>query len=251
MPTPAADGETAAMRVTRLFRYPVKSLQGEALDESQVGELGLLGDRQFGVLDLTTGAVLTGRREPAVLMAAGRLSTDGSEQVEIVLPDGRVSTGDADLSDWLGRPVRLVAAATHGPGTHETTVDPEDEDSQWISWTGPAGVFHDADRARVSIIAEGEMRDWDIRRFRPNVVVSGETVAGLVGKQVALGPLQLEVRGPLVRCVMVTRAQPGGIERDLSVLKTINRELDMLLGIGTTVTRGGTLRVGDELTILD
>jgi hypothetical protein len=248
---PSVEGQTAPVRVTRLFRYPVKSLQGEALDESPVGELGLLGDRQFGVLDLTTGAVLTGRKEPAVLMAAGRLSSDGSEQAEIVLPDGRVSTGDADLSDWLGRPVRLVAAATHGPGTHETSIDPEDEDGQWITWKGPAGVFHDAARARVSIIAEGEMRDWDIRRFRPNIVVSGETVADLVGKRLALGELQLEVHGPLVRCAMVTRAQPGGIDRDVSVLKTINRELGTLLGIGAIVARGGTVRLGDELTRSD
>jgi uncharacterized protein len=239
------------MRVTRLFRYPVKSLQGERLEEAEVGEFGLAGDRRFGVLDLTTGAILTGRKEPAVLMAAGRLAADGSGQVQVVLPDGRVSTGDADLSDWLGRPVRLVAAAAHGPGTYETSVDPEDEDGEWVTWEGPTGAFHDIARTRVSIIAEGEMRDWDIRRFRPNVVVSGETVADLVGRRLALGELELEVPGPIDRCAMVTRAQPGGIERDVSVLKTINRELGRLLGVGATVTRNGTLRVDDELTVLD
>jgi hypothetical protein len=50
---------------------------------------------------------------------------------------------------------------------------------------------------------------------------------------------------------MVTRPQPGGIERDLSVLKTINRELGRMLGIGATVTSGGTVRLGDELTVLE
>jgi uncharacterized protein YcbX len=104
-------------------------------------------------------------------------------------------------------------------------------------------------RTRVSIIAEEQLRDWDVRRFRPNVLVSGTTVADLVGSRLQLGEVELEVPGPIDRCAMVTRPQPGGIERDVSVLRTINRDLDKLLGIGATVTRGGTVRLGDELTV--
>ena len=46
---------------------------------------------------------------------------------------------------------------------------------------------------------------------------------------------------------MTTRAQPGGIERDLSVLRTIARERDARLAVGALVARPGRASVGDVL----
>jgi hypothetical protein len=238
------------MRVTSLFRYPVKSMQGETLDAAEVGPSGLVGDRRFGLLDVTAGSVLTGRRVPELLMAAGRFAADGSGAAEIELPDGRISAGDDDLSAWLGRPIRLLEAGADGMGTFEASADPEDEAGEWVACPLPSEAFHDVDHRRVTIIAEAELRDWPVRRFRPNIVVSGDTVADLVGKRLRLGEVELHVPAPVDRCAMVNRAQPGGIERDISVLRTVKRELGMLLGVGATVSRPGTVRVGEELTVL-
>lgn len=234
------------MRVTSLFRYPVKSMQGEALDETEVGGFGLVGDRRFGVLDLETGSVLTGRREPELLMAAVR----STSPVEIELPGGRRSAGDADLSDWLGRPVRLVEVGVDGPGTFEANADPLDEDGEWVPCPLPVGAFHDVDHRRVSINAEGELRDWDVRRFRPNVIVSGDSTAHLLGRRVRLGGVELEVSRLIDRCGMVNRAQPG-IDRDPTILRTIKRDHDLFLGAGASVISGGTVRLGDEIEVLD
>ena len=66
------------MRVVGLFRYPVKSMQGEELDAATVDELGITGDRQWAVVDTATGLALTGRREPALLFA--RAHVDGSRR---------------------------------------------------------------------------------------------------------------------------------------------------------------------------
>jgi len=57
----------------------------------------------------------------------------------------------------------------------------------------------------------------------------------------------LHVGDAIRRCVMTTRAQPGGIERDLGVMRTIARERDARLAIGARVSRPGTVRVGDAL----
>jgi hypothetical protein len=46
---------------------------------------------------------------------------------------------------------------------------------------------------------------------------------------------------------MVTRPQPGGIERDLEVLKTINRDHGSCLAVGCTVATPGTIQLGDPL----
>jgi uncharacterized protein YcbX len=65
------------MRVLELWRYPVKSLQGERLDLAAVTTAGLEGDRRFALFDVDTGFGLTGRRVPELLFGAARLREDG------------------------------------------------------------------------------------------------------------------------------------------------------------------------------
>ena len=86
-----------------------------------------------------------------------------------------------------------------------------------------------------------------MRRFRPNVVVDGSGEDELVGRRVGLGSVVLDVVKRIDRCVMVTRPQPGGIERDLSVLKTVLRDSDGLLGVGAVVVEPGEFGVSDEV----
>jgi uncharacterized protein YcbX len=52
------------VHVAELWRHPVKSLQGESLNEALVEETGLSGDRRWGIVDDETGMVLTARRVP-------------------------------------------------------------------------------------------------------------------------------------------------------------------------------------------
>lgn len=232
------------MHVTALWRYPVKSMQGEALTVAEVGSRGIVGDRQWAVVDRRTGLTLTARREPALLFAAATLD-DAAGGVRITV-DGRHLRDDDDLSGWVGRPVALVPADPERGGTFETPLDPEAEDGAWVRWEGPAGSFHDSRRTQLSIVGEVTMRGWDVRRFRPNVVVSGGIEDGLIGRAVAIGDVALDVVKPIDRCVIVGRAQPG-LPRDLEPLRTINRELATFLGVGALVTRAGRIAVGDEV----
>jgi uncharacterized protein len=234
------------MRVAELWRYPVKSLQGERLESADVSPDGLEGDRRFAIYDVETGFGLTARRVPELLFASARLLTGGG--VEITLPDGSVATGDDALSAWLGRPVTLRSAAADVARRYEDPVDFEREaTSEWAPFLGAAGAFHDSSRARVSLVSTGTIGAWDRRRFRSNVLLDGEGEDALVGSHVTLGGAVLDVTMQIERCVMTTRPQPGGIERDLDVLRTIARERGACLAIGALVTQAGTVRVGDEL----
>jgi uncharacterized protein YcbX len=236
------------VRVAELWRYPVKSLQGERLTSTEVGPEGLAGDRQWALFDVDTGFGLTARRVPDLLFLSGRLRADG--HVEVVLPDGTVTSDDAVLSDWLGRPVALRAAAD-APGErryespHEVG---EAGEYDWDAFSGARGAFHDSSRTRVSLVSTGTLGTWDRRRFRANVVLEGTGEDALVGRRVRLGGAELDVVKQVGRCVMVTRPQPGGIGRDNGVLKTIHRERDGSLAVGALVTRAGPVAVGDELT---
>ena len=236
------------MRVAELWRYPVKSLQGERLTGGEVGPEGLAGDRQWALFDVTTGFGLTARRVPDLLFLTGRLRPDGS--AEIVVPDGSVTSDDAVLSDWLGRPVALRAAADapderRYENPHEVG---EAGEYDWDAFTGARGAFHDSSRTRVSLVSTGTLGTWDRRRFRANVVLEGAGEDALVGRRVRLGGTELDVVKQVDRCVMVTRPQPGGIGRDNGVLKTIHRERAGCLAVGALVARAGTVAVADELT---
>jgi uncharacterized protein len=236
------------VRVAELWRYPVKSLQGERLTSTEVGPEGLAGDRQWALFDVGTGFGLTARRVPDLLFLSGRLRADG--RVEVVLPDGTVTSDDAVLSDRLGRPVALRAAAD-APGErryespHEVG---EAGEYDWDAFSGARGAFHDSSRIRVSLVSTGTLGTWDRRRFRANVVLEGTGEDALVGRRVRLGGAELDVVKQVGRCVMVTRPQPGGIGRDNGVLKTIHRERDGSLAVGALVARAGPVAVGDELT---
>jgi uncharacterized protein len=233
------------VRVAELWRYPVKSLQGERLGEAAIDALGIAGDRRWALFDRDTGLGLTARRVPELLFGSARLRDDGG--VEVVLPDGTVTTDERVISGWLGRDVELRTAGEEAP-TYESPVDEDEPDpAEWLQWEGAPGPFHDSPRIRLSLVSTGTLGSWDRRRFRANVVLDGEGEDGLRGQEAELGGVRLRIGIPIERCVMTTRPQPGGIARDTSVLKTIHRERDGLLAVRAAVLRPGTVRTGDEL----
>ena len=238
------------MKILELWRYPVKSLQGEQLDEAVVTPTGIEGDRARAIFDVDTGLGLTARRVPALLY--GRARSLAGDRVAIELPDGSLAADDDALSRWLGRAVTLRSASIGGARLYENPLDFEDEGaSEWIRFAGSTGAFHDSARTQVSIVSTGTVGRWDPRRFRANVLVDGSGEDALVGTRVRAGDAVFEIVQQISRCVMTTRPQPDGVERDLDVLRLINRERGGFLAVGALVARSGAVRVGDELTMCD
>ena len=208
---------------------------------------GLEWDRQLAIVDVGRSRPLTGRREPKLLMLSATVA-DG--RVLLREQDGHALASDADLSGWLGREARLAPPPVdHGP-QYEFPVDNEDESGEWDVWTGPAGVWHDSTKARVSILSIASLGGWPVRRFRPNLLVDGSDENRFVGRRIAIGSAVFDVRKRIDRCLMVTRPQPGGIDRDLGVLRKVMRESDGCLGVGALVAEVGAIAVGDDVTDL-
>ena len=249
--------------MAELWRHPVKSFQGERLDEAEIAADGLVNDRAWGVRDETTGKILTGRREPVLLLASAALGADGLPT--LTLPDGTVTNGlgadtDATLTAWLGRPVSLVAATEVPPQNGEFFSDHLDETSEMVEWTMPPNRFVDA--LPLLILTTASLRagkshhpdgQWDVRRFRPNVLVEADgddwLEDGWIGKEVRVGAAVAQGVFPCSRCTMVTRPQPGGLERDLDVFRTLNREHGANFGLWSSVVTPGTVRTGDEVSV--
>ena len=176
------------MRVVSLWRFPVKSMQGEELATATIDELGIEGDRQWALVHLGTGLALTARRVPELLFASACLVGD---DVEITLPDGTAAPDDAALSAWLGRDIELRRAGGEVRGRFEIAADFEDEAGMpWFEWDGPDGTFHDSGKTRVSFIGTGTIGSGDRRRFRGNVLIETDGVdveQGFIGHRIEVG----------------------------------------------------------------
>ena len=177
-------------------------------------------------------------------MLSARVAGD---RVRLETPEGQTVESDDDLSSWVDRAVSLARPPTDHRPEYEFPVDSDDETGAWDVWRGPADVWHDSARTRVSVLSTASIRHWPVRRFRPNVLVEGAGEDELVGRRVGIGSVVFDVVKRIDRCVMITRPQPGGIERDPGVLKTVLREGDGFLGVGALVVSPGEVHVGDEV----
>ncbi|MGX6608353.1 MOSC domain-containing protein [Micromonosporaceae bacterium Da 78-11] len=243
-----------------LWRYPVKSMGGEALDALPFEAGGIVGDRQYAVVMTENGRILTAKRTPRLLDASARWCEN---RVEITLPDGRVVTSDDPtvagvLTAWLGTPVRLERTA----GQVRTVADyPNDltDPRRVSSFDLPAWGF--ADEAPVHLLSQGTLRqaraahprgDWDARRFRPNVLLDssdGDAVGpDLVGRLVELGEATLAITSGCRRCVMITQPQRG-LPADRELLRTVLGRFDAVLGVYAEVASAGEVRTGDRMTV--
>lgn len=237
-------------------------MQGEPLETLELEERGVTGDRSYGVLDLGSGTVISAKREGRLLHAAATLGPDGPT---IRLPGGEVTTGtgpevDAALSTWLGRPVGLIRAEPERRATYERQVDFEDDTSAPSRWEGPPGSFVDASPLHLLTMASLRRLGLDrldlqvkVRRFRPNVVIDTES-DGLaeqawIGRDLALGSATLRVHKSCSRCVVTTREQPGGIIRQLDVLRYINGAYEGNFGVRAMVAGKGRVSIGEPVEV--
>ena len=237
--------------VAQLWRYPVKSFQGEPVEELAIAPGGTAGDRILAVVDPAAEKVLSAKRYADLLLASARL--DGS-RVVITLPDGHEHASDdagvhAALSD-VARPGRATRATTRRQGVPDGDVHRDVRREHARSSTGPVrpGTWVDlADSHWVTTTSlatiAGEHPDgqWDVRRFRPNGLIetSSEARSRLPGGGLA----HLRAR----------RGAGGGADAHHAVLDAVagpagarSRQGDRHHHPGREQQQPGRLRQGDQ-----
>lgn len=199
--------------VRELWRYPVKSMQGQRVGEASLSERGVLGDRVFAVVDRSDGRVASAKhpRKWASLLSCRACFVEPPAlrrplpPVEITLPDGLATRSDAPdvdatLSRFIGRDVTLAAIAPEDAKLEEWWPDIEglapaehiesgriatgDEHEvvtqETMGLVSPPGTFFDS--APLHLITDATLSELgrhhrsghvDLRRFRPNLVVGG------------------------------------------------------------------------------
>jgi uncharacterized protein len=276
------------LSVVGLWRYPVKSMLGEELNSAEVTARGLVGDRQFAVVDRETGKI-AGAKNPRkwgnffdfrAAYAEPPQAGSALPEVRLTLPDGSHATSEQPdleqtLSQALGREVAFARQAGDTPGD-TPRVCPSGEgakaEAYWPDMEGldfrdtvtdfelPEGTFFDL--AVVHLLTTGtidRLRElhpegrYEARRFRPNIVVStadqGFVEDDWIGHTVAIGDdVRLQVTRACGRCVMTTLAQ-GDLPKDPGILRTAAQNNDANVGVYANVVAGGTIRRGDSVTV--
>ncbi len=257
-------------RVAELWRFPVKSFQGEPMTEVTVGPTGVVGDRRYALRDVGSGKILSAKRHGVLFEAYAATTDDG---VVMTLPDGsthRPDDADIDdvLSDWLGFAVTLAKAdPEHTNGVYEFAFDIDDSpDAEWFDIDIPVGSFVDLYGAHLlttaSLAEVGTHHPdgvWDIRRFRPTALIDTVDADGYVedawlNRTVTLGTASVKPEVPTIRCVMPTRVQPAlddrpSLGRDKTISRTITDQHGSNLGVYCAITAPGHVTVGDEVTV--
>lgn len=268
--------------VASIWRYPVKSMAGEEMPSATVTVRGLLGDRAYAVVDTSSNRAASARTwAPTILSYRCVFLTEpnlgcAAPPVRITSPDGRVFTGgdprtDEDLSHAFGRNVTLLTCAPAGlliefpAGTLGGAF--RDDTAIPLGGAAPAGTFFDY--ACIHLIATSTLDAlqtaypkglFDVRRFRPNIVVQSQAEPFVentwIGREILIGNgVRIRVTDACPRCVNTTLAQ-FDLPHDSGILRTVVKQNVQDLGrfgklpcVGAyaRVVSGGVIRRHDEV----
>ena len=228
--------------VEGLFRYPVKSMRGELLEVGELGWHGLDGDRRlaFRRADDRGGFPwLTATKLPDLILFAPQRrgpAVEGDLPTHVRSPEGEeMAVFGQELATEVSRRHRSPVQMMHLN----------------------RGIF---DEASISVITSATVNEIgrlaaqppDVRRFRPNIVISSlrsvpfeedDWVGGVLsfGEGIEAAAIGVTMRDE--RCAMVN-LDPDSGRPAAEVLKAIVRVKDNKAGVYATVTRRGRLVVG-------
>jgi uncharacterized protein YcbX len=247
------------LRVGALAIAPVKGMRTVGVDALELHASGPVGDRAFHVREADGAIALTMRNPRLVQVVPTWNAAEG--ELALAFPDGRrvaapvvraaaVSTAFYDgrtvpgrivegpfaaaLSEYLGRPVELVA--------HDEGVTGGDDH--------PVTLMSDGSLAAVSAALDDAV--VDPRRFRMTIAIEGAHAweeDGWAGHEVAIGSATLRVAVPTERCV-VTMRDPDDGHGDLPILRALAQlrgKRDVAFGVWCDVAAPGVVRVGDAV----
>jgi uncharacterized protein YcbX len=212
------------MHVSEIWRYPVKSMGGERLEQAVLGPLGIPWDRELVVVD-DSGRIVSSRTRPQLLRM--RAARDAHGTIRVAGLDWRDSAVALRVREAAGRETVLARR----PGANRFDIMP------------------------LTVTTDGAIKALgvDHRRLRPNLVLGG--VAGLEertweGRFLAVGEAVIGLADLRGRCIMTTWDPETG-KQDVGVLRRIKDEFAGTFALNAWVARPGRIAVGLPVTLLD
>ena len=258
--------------VESVWRYPVKSMAGESVDDIFVGYAGVFGDRFCAILNAVAPEAfpyLTGRNNPSILqyrprfrdasLAARPVNQVAAEGVAIGLTpvypaplerlavDVRTPAGDTLAIDDPGLLRRLATKNVEADKLSVIRSDRALTDCRPLSLISHRTIAQLSDEIGTPL---------DARRFRANIYADVGSAAGFaedafIGKRVQIGERAvIAVLGRDPRCKMIS-LDPDTGEENSNVLRHVAKAHDTKAGVYCAVLTEGTVRRGDAIVLLD
>ena len=237
---PADRSHAQAGIVSELWRYPVKSMTGEALASTDISWAGLAGDRRWAFVRPDSQASgfpwHTIREFPQMSRYVALLSEPARpdrSRVQVRTPDGsRYDVTDPRLAAELGAGLRVMR------------LDRGAFDAM------PVSVISDS---TVSALCALARVPGNALRFRPNVVVTLDSGAPFeedewVGSAVRIGAAVVRIDRRDSRCTVVNVDPASGLP-DSHLLKAIGTTRGAYAGVYGTTVLPGLIRVGDPVVV--
>ncbi|MGC1527242.1 MAG: MOSC domain-containing protein [Phormidesmis sp.] len=260
-----------------LWRYPVKSMQGEMMEASDVIDRGLVGDRAYALWDVETSRIASAKNPKkwaALLDCRATFEKTlkagvSTPPVHIALPTGATVNSDQldidpILSNWAKREVQLLSSVPKKPSLDQYWPDVEGREyrDKMVELLMPEGTFFDSCPIHAITVATLERLkglypagEFAPCRFRPNLLIDTQTQPASfvendwIGQILSIGEsVVLKIDTACPRCVVTTLAQEG-LPQDMDILRTTANYNDVFAGIRLSVMQGGTIRQEDEVWI--
>lgn len=275
-------------RIASLYRYPIKTMQGESADRIEVTELGFEGDRLWALRDERRGDFGGGKRIVPLMNLRAHSGQAGAPP-EIELPDGERFRADDPraaerISEALSHPVTIwpVGATPDPPDEVEGVEDLEADfraamgregsepnpdfsamPEDMMGFLGREGRPY-VDLAPLMVMTQQSLDSLakaasssriDVRRFRPSILIEAETEGEFpeqdwVGARVRIGGTVLRFPMTCPRCVMTTRGF-ADLPKDPGIMRKLVSHAQGNLGVYATIEESGSIAVGDDVVRLD
>jgi hypothetical protein len=255
--------------VESLWRYPVKSMRGEELDEAFASYSGIYGDRVFAFKSSANHKgfpYFTAREQRKLLQYRPRFRYPERAARPINLMEAESRNANpllADLADLvidvetpngqklsINEPVLIDMLRGDVDPKHQLTLM---QSQRAMTDCRPVSIFS---LQSVHQLAEETGTPLDKRRFRANVYVDLASAEGfaeneLVGRSVRIGSkVVITILERDSRCVIIT-LDPDTGEQTPAILKKVAQAHDGMAGVYGAVLREGLLLKGDSVELLD
>lgn len=264
------------LQVSSLWRYPLKSTAGVSLPVMSVNSWGPDLDRRWMVVD-SQKRFITQRQLPMMCRLAASLTGSGlliqsldDESLFVEVPEPgdterylvtvwsdtpeAIDAGDevaAWLSDLLGRDLRLCFM----PDTTHRQVDRQFAATARRVSFADGFPFLLCSESSLAALSDVRGRSLDMRRFRPNIVVSGAAAfAEDTWQRIRIANIEFDVVKPCARCVVPT-INLDSAAREADVFKMLRAERgsngEVYFGQNLVHYGEGELAVGQSVEMLE